>query len=109
MLLSGVEMIKWEEEEATLFEFEVFGFVFEGGALAVDLMEAFLLAATKDWSDILFLSIFSLMVSTDGEAATAGGCTLGRRGCMLEFMLYNYAKGHVKKKKKRQEVLKEGI
>lgn len=87
MVLSLVEMIKWEEEDATLFEFEVFGFVFEGEALAVDLMEAFLLAGAKDWSDSLFLSIFSLIENTDGEAATAGGCTLGRRGGMLAFML----------------------
>lgn len=77
-----------EEEEATLFEFEVFWFVlFEGGTLLVDLMEVLLLAGTKNWSDTLFLSILSLMESTDGEAATAGGCTLGRRGCMLAFIL----------------------
>lgn len=68
-------------------EFEVFWAVFGGGTLAVDLIDALRLAETKDWSGALLFSIFSLMPSTEGEAATAGGCIPGRRGCMLEFML----------------------
>lgn len=84
-MLFGVDE-EWEFGDL-LFGFEVFWFVFGGEALVVDLIDAFLLAAAKDWSDTLFLSIFSLMVSTEGEAATAGGCILGRRGCMLKFIL----------------------
>lgn len=93
MLLAVDE--EWEFGDL-LFGFEVFWFVFGGGALAVDLIDAFLFAGTKDWSDTLLFSIFSLIVSTEGEAATAGGCTLGRRGCMLKFILQyssDYAKG----------------
>lgn len=93
LLLAAEE--EWEFGDL-LFGFEVFWFVFGGEPLAVDLIDAFLFAGTKDWSDTLLFSIFSLMVSTEGEAATAGGCTLGRRGCMLKFILQyssDYAKG----------------
>lgn len=101
---------EWEFGDL-LFGCEVFWFVFGGGPpLAVDLIDAFLFAGTKDWSDTLLFSIFSLMVSTEGEAATAGGCTLGRRGCMLKFILqlcFDYAKKERMSYERREKNEKE--
>lgn len=85
------------EETMLLFaKLEMFTSVFGEGPLRVDLTEDF---REKDCSDTLFFSILSLMERTDGEAATAGGCTLGRRGCLEKFILQQ--RYRIRNKKKR--------
>lgn len=69
-------------------------------ALAVDLMDF----REKDCSDSRLWSIFSLV----GDAETAGGWTLGRRGCFARLILQqSYDKKNERERERRGGNVKE--